>query len=294
LKIYGQEVEILNLRGSEVYEEGSRNPVSTQLGNPIEDAYRRDLTINTLFYNINNGEIEDFTGNGFKDLSTMTLRTPLDPIKTIKAEDIYVGETKHIVLKMKLAKPNGKVHRPFTVADVAVKYDDAKTGKVVKVELKPKTQFVKADEADKETILQVAEQAALLEASRAQVKAVAAANVGDFVAAQEIMIGSVEALSYCSARGSGTAASFLSGHEEQAQWLQADNYNVSYGNAIRASAVNTMKYRGATGQSADLYGTQSQKEMEDKFKVEDVVQPPPKIVENKTKKKGFSKKRSKQ
>jgi tRNA nucleotidyltransferase (CCA-adding enzyme) len=33
-----------------------------KIGTPEQDAYRRDLTINSMFYNINKGIIEDFTG----------------------------------------------------------------------------------------------------------------------------------------------------------------------------------------------------------------------------------------
>lgn len=35
--------------------------VVMQFGTPEEDAHRRDFTINSLFYNINTGVIEDFT-----------------------------------------------------------------------------------------------------------------------------------------------------------------------------------------------------------------------------------------
>ena len=79
LRIFGQDVEILPLRGKEVYEEGSRNPVSTQAATPQEDAYRRDLTINSMFYNVNEERLEDFTGQGYDDLATMTLRHPSQP-----------------------------------------------------------------------------------------------------------------------------------------------------------------------------------------------------------------------
>lgn len=33
-----------------------------------EDALRRDLTINSLFYNVNTGEVEDFSGRGLADM----------------------------------------------------------------------------------------------------------------------------------------------------------------------------------------------------------------------------------
>lgn len=36
-------------------------PPPPQFGTPEEDAFRRDFTINSLFYNINTGLIEDFT-----------------------------------------------------------------------------------------------------------------------------------------------------------------------------------------------------------------------------------------
>jgi tRNA nucleotidyltransferase (CCA-adding enzyme) len=38
------------------------------MGTPEQDAVRRDLTINAMFYNLHTGKIEDFTGkvNGRK------------------------------------------------------------------------------------------------------------------------------------------------------------------------------------------------------------------------------------
>lgn len=79
LKIFGEDIEILPLRGKEVYEYGNRNPISTEKATPQEDAYRRDLTINSMFYNINEDSVEDFTGQGYQDLMSMTLRTPTRP-----------------------------------------------------------------------------------------------------------------------------------------------------------------------------------------------------------------------
>ena len=37
-------------------------------GTPIEDAMRRDLTINSLFYNIHTNLVEDFSTRGVADL----------------------------------------------------------------------------------------------------------------------------------------------------------------------------------------------------------------------------------
>ena len=40
-----------------------------KIGTPEEDAFRRDLTINALFYNLNTNEVEDFTQKVKSDLS---------------------------------------------------------------------------------------------------------------------------------------------------------------------------------------------------------------------------------
>lgn len=53
------------------------------MGTPEEDAFRRDLTINALFYNINTSQIEDFTGKGVEDLRNGIIRTPLEPLQTL-------------------------------------------------------------------------------------------------------------------------------------------------------------------------------------------------------------------
>ena len=78
IKIDDFAVDLVNLR-SETYTENSRVPV-VEIGTPEQDAYRRDLTINSLFYNINSGNIEDYTGLGLTDIRDRVIRTPLDPV----------------------------------------------------------------------------------------------------------------------------------------------------------------------------------------------------------------------
>ncbi len=73
--------DLVNLR-TESYCETSRIP-KMQLGTPKEDAYRRDLTINALFYNVHTKSIEDFTGMGLHDLQQKMIRTPLQPLITL-------------------------------------------------------------------------------------------------------------------------------------------------------------------------------------------------------------------
>ena len=56
-----EEIECVMTRGEKYTDAGSRNPV-TEFAPIMEDAMRRDLTINALYYNISRGEVEDLTG----------------------------------------------------------------------------------------------------------------------------------------------------------------------------------------------------------------------------------------
>lgn len=72
----------------EVYDDDSRIPSSISTATPEEDATRRDLTINSLFYNLSTGEVEDFTGRGLKDLRDGLAITPLEPMKTFSDDPL--------------------------------------------------------------------------------------------------------------------------------------------------------------------------------------------------------------
>jgi len=89
LTIFGQMIDFANLR-KETYAE-SRIPV-IEPGTPEEDARRRDLTVNALFYNLRTGEIEDYVG-GLKDLEEHIARTPIDPLQTFLDDPLRVLRT---------------------------------------------------------------------------------------------------------------------------------------------------------------------------------------------------------
>lgn len=84
-------MDFVNLR-TETYDEESRVPRMV-LGTPQEDAYRRDLTINSLFYNIHTKEVEDFTGQGLQDLQHRVIRTPLPAVVTLTDDPLRVLRT---------------------------------------------------------------------------------------------------------------------------------------------------------------------------------------------------------
>lgn len=88
IQLLGYFIDFVNLRG-ESYTEDSRVPVMT-IGSAEEDAWRRDYTLNSLFYNINTEEIEDFTHKGLTDLTACLLRTPLEPRQTFADDPLRV------------------------------------------------------------------------------------------------------------------------------------------------------------------------------------------------------------
>ncbi|KAH9532116.1 hypothetical protein CY35_19G072600 [Sphagnum magellanicum] len=88
MRIRGVWVDFVNLR-AETYAQHSRIP-TMEFGTALEDALRRDLTINSLFYNINTCSVEDLTGKGLMDLAAGLIRTPLPPKETFLDDPLRV------------------------------------------------------------------------------------------------------------------------------------------------------------------------------------------------------------
>ncbi|KAL9449484.1 hypothetical protein AB3S75_011417 [Citrus x aurantiifolia] len=88
MKLYDLWIDFVNLR-CEDYSENSRIP-TMRFGTAEEDAYRRDLTINSLFYNINTSSVEDLTGRGIVDLKHGKIVTPLPPKATFLDDPLRV------------------------------------------------------------------------------------------------------------------------------------------------------------------------------------------------------------
>ena len=89
MKVASFWIDFVNLRAEE-YTQDSRIPDLMRIGSAEEDAFRRDLTINALFYNINTGQVEDWTGRGFQDLRKGVIATPLPPLTTLLDDPLRV------------------------------------------------------------------------------------------------------------------------------------------------------------------------------------------------------------
>lgn len=69
----GEEIECVMTRGEKYLDDYSRNP-TVEFADLKEDAFRRDLTINALYYNVFTGEILDLVG-GRSDIDNHIIRT---------------------------------------------------------------------------------------------------------------------------------------------------------------------------------------------------------------------------
>ncbi|XP_026415941.1 CCA tRNA nucleotidyltransferase, mitochondrial-like [Papaver somniferum] len=81
MRVFGVKIDFVNLVSSEP---------GVEVGSPKEDAYRRDLTINSMFYNIKEKVVEDFTGRGITDLKQGKIITPLHPMETFLDDPLRV------------------------------------------------------------------------------------------------------------------------------------------------------------------------------------------------------------
>ncbi|KDP33393.1 hypothetical protein JCGZ_12849 [Jatropha curcas] len=88
MRLFDLWIDFVNLRCEE-YSEGSRIP-TMKFGTAKEDAFRRDLTINSLFYNINTSSVEDFTERAIEDLKSGKIVTPLPPKATFLDDPLWV------------------------------------------------------------------------------------------------------------------------------------------------------------------------------------------------------------
>lgn len=87
------EIECVHTRREVYPDENSRDP-EQEYGSIEEDCYRRDLTINALYYDIFTDEVKDFTGKGLSDIENKIIRTTTeDPDKVYTDDPLRILRT---------------------------------------------------------------------------------------------------------------------------------------------------------------------------------------------------------
>lgn len=118
MKVHGIEIDFSNLR-HETYADDSRIPTAA-IGTPVEDSFRRDFTMNALYYNLQTRQVEDWTRRGLKDLlETKLVVTPLDahqtfhddPLRVLRAIRFSVRFNMQLVDEVQEAAKNPQIHQ---------------------------------------------------------------------------------------------------------------------------------------------------------------------------------------
>ena len=83
------EIELVQTRKEQYTKETSRCP-EVAFGTIEEDCYRRDFTVNSLYYDLTNRRMVDITGKGVSDMQAGRLRTPMDPDETFNDDPVRI------------------------------------------------------------------------------------------------------------------------------------------------------------------------------------------------------------
>jgi poly(A) polymerase len=83
-------VEISTFRRAPQEVEGETPFFDNDFGTAQEDAWRRDFTVNSLFYNPTTKKIIDYTGNGLSDIETRTVRVVGAPLERFEEDPVRI------------------------------------------------------------------------------------------------------------------------------------------------------------------------------------------------------------
>ena len=86
--------------------------------NPIFDAERRDITINALFYNLNEKKIENFCSESLNDIKNGIINTPLNPEITFEYDTFIIFRLIRFALKYRFKisdKINNTIYKNYKI-----------------------------------------------------------------------------------------------------------------------------------------------------------------------------------
>lgn len=86
------DIEIVQTRAEKYTDHNSRNP-ETAFGSLRDDCFRRDLTINSLYYDISRDKTIDITGRAIHDIRNKVIDTPSDPDSTYDDDPVRILRT---------------------------------------------------------------------------------------------------------------------------------------------------------------------------------------------------------
>lgn len=121
IDVFGQKIEFVPMR-TEKYVEGSRMPIAVRTDDVKEDVKRRDLTINAMYFNTQDGQIEDYVG-GREDLANKYLRTPVDPVSTFLDDPLRILRVVRFMTKYEGSKVDPKIIEAMNSPEIHQAYN---------------------------------------------------------------------------------------------------------------------------------------------------------------------------
>ncbi|MGL5691247.1 MAG: CCA tRNA nucleotidyltransferase [Bacteroidales bacterium] len=110
-----EQIDLVETRKERYSNVESRNPTCVY-GSISDDCFRRDLTINSLYYNISTKEILDLTGRGESDIEKGILITPCDPDITFFDDPLRILRVIRFASRFKMDIDEGTLRAMHTNA----------------------------------------------------------------------------------------------------------------------------------------------------------------------------------
>ena len=97
-------------------------PIAVRTDDVQEDVKRRDLTINAMYYNTQDGQIEDYVG-GREDLANKYLRTPVDPVRTFLDDPLRMLRVVRFMTKYEGSKVDPQIIKAMKSPEIHEAYN---------------------------------------------------------------------------------------------------------------------------------------------------------------------------
>jgi Ca-activated chloride channel homolog len=184
----------------------------------------------------------------------------------ISVDDVYGAEKRRVLVRLELPAMDKSGH-PFKLGDIRVDYEDLIAKEARFEEVAVKVEYVKEEDADKDSDKEVLEQIAVQKAAKAQEQAFQFAQQGNFVAAKGVV---QDAAVFCAQVGTAFCASVVNDLNQQvAPWLEAQKYAKGGAHYLRSNAGSYSRGRAQTMGASHLYNTEEQTETEKSFSAPD-------------------------
>lgn len=197
--------------------------------------------------------IDPSKGEFIEVLNDLNCESPENKKVKISLDDLYEGETKHVLVKMNLNKTSKAVtQRASSVVDVILNFNDLNSnGDKKTLKSKAKIKFVKEKDVQKEQTLEVLEQIALIELSKAHLKAKNFADSMDYVRAQDSYRATMGLSDELARRGSSISSYMDSSVKSCTNNLNPSSYSKHFSKSLMSTSRKLKTNRGVNLDNPD-------------------------------------------